>query len=1431
MAQLVLLDAASTPSQVQKAVHAALTTWREPRWATKALSQLKKQKKGAVAAQVLGAMRRLTCETSSFHFNTVISACAESGLWQLALHVLSGMSKLTAEQNIISFSSCIAACDSCCQWQYALHLLGLSSSARLQHSIITYNSLVNACAAASKWRLALHLFWLSFEVSLLPTVVSYGAAINACEKAGEWKPAFSLLHAAQASGISPNTIMYDACISTYGKGGQWQMACLHLSRMAVAKVKRIDISFNSAISACEKNSYWKAALGVLGNDLRLRGCIFELSWTRHPAKSIVNGWRQLFHRKRAYKRACRRAAATGQTTYRGRLVTASSLNAQYVTALGRTNPTTRSGPTQGETPSLDSRLRIMTWNCGGMSADLYDVVCEWLQRTRDTDVVILQEVHWGLGKQDATWRIPGWSLVVTADPNCRYSGVAMAISSRVACSQDITFCSWIPGADEDLQQLLQVHNLVVLNTWGRAGPTHTATFVNGDVHSQIDFVAVRKEECVSRNGPELTELQQATCTIFRQTTAEEGQAWCEQHHTAFADDNLAQWEIQSLSDLSVMCKQIRVLFDILQESGMSINVLKSGLLLRLQGSVAKAWLRQHSRTTTTGVVINVGIPGRPIEIPRQDVLTYLGVQLSYGSFEMQTCLFRLRAAQQVRQRLIKVLHTNGLRVRLRLQLYGACVRSSLLYGVHAVGLSSAIIRRLEAADARSVRAIVRCPVHLTHVSNQVLFQRYKLNSITDLLIKLLGGVSRKQRMSMRPPVFASSLSSLGKHPDAILPKTGKLDGVTYVSHSVDGSCPVLYVLRNSSQTHASTSAVEPTGDAIPLVNSSMIVPPEPEGQPTTAAQEMMEVLGLAKQKASALEAEAGDRRDRSWGDSSDPWDRPQKWHKPPQKGHGGKGSASWDSWKPHSKDWFDLDDEEKTPGLDMATQNLISVLVRMALRHEQELAQLRIDTTVICYLDTGATGILPMVRQVAETWATEAEAGKVKSPLKVILLLSILQEASTRITGILQDESKLQKAYDWEWLKKGEQGLDPLWTYFQWCPSEKKQLLSKLEPVKNTEIQGHLDFLAGHLAEPNVLTRFRSTRKMSATDRYASAVLPFFCCLSLRGEVAAKCHGSIRALVNSSALKPIGMRIKPARGERQPLAAELEKAYLAVPYTQWQERAPQTGRQARAPPAEAAPEKAKEPDFGALSWISMLTGQAQLCLGEVHRAIQLANKPGKLYLPGCLEWSPVLAGWRHLSRQHDAGIFMKHLLEYAASPVLQGCWQARLDTPHLVTDGGALSIPVPLTVQGPSLQDTVHRWHTQHTVHALHGDQGLVILQLNRYDNVAGLSLKDDSLVTVEPGAVILIPAFVAAEGIEVEMRRYVIAFVIFHVGENVDCGHYQAALCIPTHSHLTASAAAADTHWEYRVCDDRRKPRQARQADLHCIHHNTYLVGLLRSE
>ena len=44
------------------------------------------------------------------------------------------------------------------------------------------------------------------------------------------------------------------------------------------------------------------------------------------------------------------------------------------------------------------RLKIMTYNLGGVTTDLYDTLCRWLQHNQDVDVLLLQELHWGLGR-------------------------------------------------------------------------------------------------------------------------------------------------------------------------------------------------------------------------------------------------------------------------------------------------------------------------------------------------------------------------------------------------------------------------------------------------------------------------------------------------------------------------------------------------------------------------------------------------------------------------------------------------------------------------------------------------------------------------------------------------------------------------------------------------------------------------------------------------------------------------------------------------------------------------------------------------------------------------------------------------------------------------------------------------------------------------
>ncbi|CAE7294995.1 unnamed protein product [Symbiodinium microadriaticum] len=92
-----------------------------------------------------------------------------------------------------------------------------------------------------------------------------------------------------------------------------------------------------------------------------------------------------------------------------------------------------------------ARLRVRSYNLGGVSGPVYDHLHFWLTTACKEDVVILQELHWGCGRTEATWTIPGWSMVVSADPQQRYAGVGILISNRVAAPDDISYTSSLPG--------------------------------------------------------------------------------------------------------------------------------------------------------------------------------------------------------------------------------------------------------------------------------------------------------------------------------------------------------------------------------------------------------------------------------------------------------------------------------------------------------------------------------------------------------------------------------------------------------------------------------------------------------------------------------------------------------------------------------------------------------------------------------------------------------------------------------------------------------------------------------------------------------------------------------------------------------------------------------------------------------------------------
>ena len=346
---------------------------------------------------------------------------------------------------------------------------------------------------------------------------------------------------------------------------------------------------------------------------------------------------------------------------------------------------------------------------------------------------------------------------------------------------------------------------------------------------------------------------------------------------------------------------------------------------------------------------------------------------------------------------------------------------------------------------------------------------------------------------------------------------------------------------------------------------------------TTAMKEMQEVMGYARSSLSeqaqmdaAMEAEGLGRRAREEeGDG-----RSGKW---PKQALQGKGSRNW-TWRSdkYKDDWFQADEKEqaKESTIDIPTQRLITEMVKLTIRHEEELSKLRIDTTFFVYLDTGSGSIIPLVRQAAEVWNQQCEEGKVTTPLRVVLLMLIFKELGTKL---LADEARREQAKQYGWLEGELNDTDPSWNFFQWNPAQQRQEKSSLPALRQSEVRKHMDVLMANLATEGALTKLKSMRPMSRTDRYASAVLPFMVNLSLRSEAATTCYRSLMMLVGSAALKTIGMRHRPERGHRQPQAQVVEKAYLAVPYTEWQERAPLPRRRGGAEPTAEEPQSKPPP--------------------------------------------------------------------------------------------------------------------------------------------------------------------------------------------------------------------------------------------------------------
>ncbi|CAE7590378.1 Pol [Symbiodinium sp. CCMP2456] len=151
-------------------------------------------------------------------------------------------------------------------------------------------------------------------------------------------------------------------------------------------------------------------------------------------------------------RARKRAAREGQAAYRGQII---KLRREFVPV----------SPKPAMQSSRAPRVEMITWNCSGLSEELYQEFLCWLPTQKDLAVVLLQETHWG---HTSEWRRNGWYFCHSACSQKRQGGLLIAISERATDGATIRWKDPIPGRLMLLRCVMQKQQVDIINLYQHA---------------------------------------------------------------------------------------------------------------------------------------------------------------------------------------------------------------------------------------------------------------------------------------------------------------------------------------------------------------------------------------------------------------------------------------------------------------------------------------------------------------------------------------------------------------------------------------------------------------------------------------------------------------------------------------------------------------------------------------------------------------------------------------------------------------------------------------------------------------------------------------------------------------------------------------------------------------------------------------------------
>ena len=286
-------------------------------------------------------------------------------------------------------------------------------------------------------------------------------------------------------------------------------------------------------------------------------------------------------------------------------------------------------------------------------------------------------------------------------------------------------------------------------------------------------------------------------------------------------------------------------------------------------------------------------------------------------------------------------------------------------------------------------------------------------------------------------------------------------------------------------------------------------------------------------------------------------DRPPKWQKPESKGQGGRGKGqnqrqpakpfgkSWgnqhsshsDRWAQEADSWTT---DSRQGNMQKELQQLrtrVDLLTTLLLRHDNQLAILRLDTAFMLFIRTDAKGNLAaLLYQTGLKWkqAKEQDPTKLESPMRVVLVQALLSTVASRFEQLMATQETRANAIQLGWLNEDATLLHNM----KWDSEAKKHVINpmgnSLDPKKALSMVKELVILC---KADLVVNRFHATRPI--TQEIESSVLPMMLDVGLRSQEADKAWLLLKDLCGSAIWLAAGVNMRPDRLQRGPLAQRL----------------------------------------------------------------------------------------------------------------------------------------------------------------------------------------------------------------------------------------------------------------------------------------------------